>query len=134
MSSSATILVVDDSDDIRDLLSVLLESEGYVVHLADDGNKALQMVANDRPDLILMDMSLPEMDGWAIVPLMRALPELANLPIIALTAHATPADENRALAVGCTGYISKPFDADDILARIAFYLEHPTSRETAAAR
>ena len=127
-----TILVVDDSEDIRDLLEVLLESEGYTVLLADSGRAALKTLDTTTPHLILMDMSLPEMDGWTMVPILRTLPQLANLPIIALTAHATPDDEKRALAVGCSGYISKPFDADDFLERIASFLAASNAPTVAA--
>jgi two-component system cell cycle response regulator DivK len=116
-----TILVVEDSEDIRALLEELLEAEGYNLIFATNGEEGLTLAQQENPTIILMDLSLPGMDGWEAVYRLRQLPEFATTPIIALTAHATRKDEERALAVGCTGYISKPFDMEKLLDYIASF-------------
>jgi two-component system cell cycle response regulator DivK len=115
------LMVVEDSEDIRTLLEELLEGEGYNLVFATNGEEGLETAKRDRPDIILMDLSLPGMDGWETVYRLRQLAEFKVTPIIALTAHATRKDEERALAVGCTGYVSKPFDMENLLNYIASF-------------
>ncbi len=115
------ILVVEDSDDIRELLGQLLESEGYEFFLAADGQKGMEQAHLHQPDLIFMDMSLPIITGWEAVRRLRQEAQFKNTPIIAMTAHASKADENRATQVGCTSYISKPFDVDKVLEFVTTY-------------
>ena len=125
MSTKQTkrILVVDDSEDIRVLLRKLLEKAGYRVVLADDGQTSLTQARLHHPDLILMDLSLPDIDGWEAVGHLRKMPEFRSTPIIAVTAHVSPFDEQRAIAVGCTAHIGKPFKTRDLLQRIADLLQ-----------
>jgi two-component system cell cycle response regulator DivK len=115
------IMIVEDSEDIRTLLAELLEGEGYDLVFATNGEEGLETAKAIQPDIILMDLSLPGMDGWEAVYRLRQLPAFKKTPIVALTAHATRKDEERALAVGCTGYISKPFDMDKLLQYIASF-------------
>jgi CheY-like chemotaxis protein len=117
------ILVVDDSEDIRVLLGQLLEKAGYRVVLAEDGQASLTQAKLYHPDLILMDLSLPDIDGWEAVGLLRKMPEFWSTPIIAVTAHVVPFDEERAMAVGCTAHIGKPFNNKVLLQRIADLLK-----------
>ncbi|HEV2654435.1 MAG TPA: response regulator, partial [Ktedonobacteraceae bacterium] len=104
------ILIVDDSEDMRILLEQILEEEAYVLEFAENGQQALESTKRFRPDLILLDMSLPGLSGWEVVPQLRILPEFAHTPIIAVTAHVSKADQERALALGCTAHLGKPFD------------------------
>lgn len=115
------IMIVEDSEDIRTLLAELLEGEGYNLVFATNGEEGLETAKKIHPDIILMDFSLPGMDGWETVYHLRQLSDFKKTPIVALTAHATRKDEERALAVGCTGYISKPFDMDKLLQYLATF-------------
>jgi len=113
------ILVVDDSEDMRDLIQRLLERAGYRVVVAEDGQASLTQAKLHQPDLILMDLSLPDMDGWEAVRHLRKMPEFRTIPIIAVTAHVSPQEEERAMAAGCTAHIGKPFDTRVLLQSIA---------------
>ena len=113
------ILVVDDSEDMRDLLQRLLERAGYHVVLAGDGQASLTQAKRHHPDLVLMDLSLPDMDGWEAVRHLRKMPEFRTTPIIAVTAHVSPLEEERAMAAGCTAHIGKPFDTRLLLQEVA---------------
>lgn len=119
-----TILVVDDSEDMRVLLYQLLHDEGYTVLQAEDGQEALQEATEHHPDLILMDMSLPGMNGWEVVQRLRNMQKYRDTPIIAVTAHTTAADEERSLAAGCTMHINKPFDILALLEYVGGLLDH----------
>jgi len=107
------ILIVEDVALNLDLLEQLLEDE-YELLSADNGEDGVALAIAERPDLILMDMSLPKMDGWTATSVLKARPEFANIPIIALTAHAMRGDEEKARAAGCDDYLTKPVD-DDLL-------------------
>ena len=107
------ILIVDDVEFNLDLLVQLLEDE-YELFTAVDGAAAVAMAEQEKPDLILMDISLPVMDGYEATAQIKARPELAHIPIIALTAHAMSGDQEKTLAAGCDGYLAKPLD-DDVL-------------------
>ena len=113
------ILVVDDNEDIRVMLKKLLERAGYQVVLAEDGQASLTQAKLYHPDLILMDLSLPDIDGWEAVGHLRKMREFRATPIIALTAHVSPLEEERAIAVGCTAHIGKPFNTRALLQSIA---------------
>ena len=117
------ILVVDDSEDMRDLLQRLLERAGYRVVVAADGQASLTQAKRHHPDLILMDLSLPDMDGWEAVRHLRKMPEFRTTPIIAVTAHVSPLEEERAMAAGCTAHLGKPFDTRVLLQSIARLLQ-----------
>ncbi len=107
----AKILIVEDVEVNRDLLVQLLEDDHEIVTAAD-GAAGLQAAARERPDLILMDLSLPVIDGWEATRRLKADPELGRIPVIALTAHAMRGDEAKALACGCDDYLSKPLDEE----------------------
>lgn len=113
------ILVVDDSEDMRLLLGQVLENAGYHVVVAEDGQDALIQARRHHPDLILMDLSLPDLDGWEAVTHLRKMPEFRTTPIIAVTAHVSPQEAERALATGCTAHIGKPFDTRMVLQEVA---------------
>ena len=117
------ILVVDDSEDMRDLIQRLLERAGYRVVLAADGQASLTQAKLHHPDLILMDLSLPDMDGWEAVGHLRKMPEFRSIPIIAVTAHVSPREAERAMAAGCTAHIGKPFDTRVLLGEVARLLK-----------
>ena len=116
-----TILIVDDMAMNRDLLEQLLEDD-YRVVSATNGEESIVMARRERPDLILMDLSLPLLDGWDASRLLKADPELAEIPIIALTAHVMRGDEEKARAAGCDGFLGKPIDEDQLFATIETYL------------
>lgn len=114
----ARILLVEDNEMNRDMLSRRLNRRGFEVLIAEDGGLAVSMTQTERPDLVLMDMSLPVIDGWEATRRLKADPETAGIPIIALTAHAMESDRERALEVGCDDYDSKPVDLPRLLGKI----------------
>ena len=109
------ILLVEDNETNRDMLSRRLERRGYQVLIALDGEQGLSMARSELPDLILMDMSLPVLDGWKATQRIKTTPETQAIPIIALTAHAMVGDRERAIAVGCDDYDTKPIDLPRLL-------------------
>jgi len=112
------ILLVEDNEMNRDMLSRRLLRSGYEVIIAEDGARSVAMAASDRPDLILMDMSLPVIDGWEATRRIKATPELSKIPIIALTAHAMATDREKALEAGCDDYDTKPIELQRLLGKI----------------
>src|SRR5688500_11839042 len=104
------ILLVDDNADSRDMLAVLLERRGYDVISAEDGKIGVEMSYAQHPDLILMDLNMPNMSGWEAATLLRADESMRDLPIIAITGHALPGERERALRAGCTEYFTKPVE------------------------
>ena len=117
------ILVVEDNEDNRDSLSRRLERRGYEVVIAVDGLKGVAAARDERPDLILMDMNMPELDGWEATGQIKAMPDLAATPVIALTAHAMTGDRERAIAAGCTDYHTKPVEFPKLLSQIEAILQ-----------
>jgi CheY-like chemotaxis protein len=105
------ILIVEDNELNRDLLVQLLEDD-YELVTTDNGAAGVEMAQQERPDLILMDMSLPVMDGWEATRRLKADGRVKHIPVIALTAHAMSSDEEKALAAGCDDYLAKPLDED----------------------
>jgi two-component system cell cycle response regulator DivK len=118
----AKILLVEDNELNRDMLSRRLTRRGYSVVVAEDGEQGLELARSERPDLILMDMSLPGIDGWEATRRLRADPELAGARVIALTAHAMAGDRERALEAGCDDYDTKPVEMDRLLLKITTLL------------
>jgi CheY-like chemotaxis protein len=112
------ILLVEDNEMNRDMLSRRLERKGYSVIIAVDGAIGVRMAETEQPDLILMDMSLPEVDGWEATRRLRAAPATRRIPIIALTAHAMSSDREKALEAGCDDYDSKPVELTRLLGKI----------------
>ena len=121
------ILIVEDVEINRDLLEQLLE-EDYHLITAEDGATAIRLAEKERPDLILMDMSLPVMDGWEATRTLKARDDLKQIPVIALTAHAMRGDEEKARACGCDDYLSKPVNEDRLFEKITHFLERDTRR------
>jgi CheY-like chemotaxis protein len=112
------ILLVEDNEMNRDMLSRRLQRKGYEVLIAVDGEAGVKMAASDKPGLILMDMSLPVIDGWEATRRLKNAPETASIPIIALTAHVMDGDRDRALAAGCDDYDAKPIDFERLLGKM----------------
>ena len=119
---SKCILVVEDQEDNRQILRDLLGSAGYELTEAENGEEAVAAVAKRRPDLILMDIQLPIMDGYEATRRIRTNPDLKSVPIIAVTSYALAGDEDKALAAGCNGYVTKPYSPRDLLAKVRAYL------------
>lgn len=114
----AKILLVEDNEMNRDMLSRRLERKGYEVIIAVDGNQGVEVARANKPDLILMDMSLPELDGWEATRLLKNDSGTANIPIIALTAHAMSGDREKALEAGCNDYDTKPIEFPRLLEKM----------------
>jgi CheY-like chemotaxis protein len=112
------ILLVEDNELNRDMLSRRLSRRGFEVLIAENGELAITMAGREKPDLVLMDMSLPVIDGWEATRRLKADPATAAVPIIALTAHAMDSDRERAMAAGCDDYDSKPVDLPRLLGKI----------------
>lgn len=119
----AKILIVEDNEMNRDMLSRRLERKGYEVFIAVDGEAGVKAAQVEHPDLVLMDMSLPVVDGWAATRQLKAAPETAHLPIIALTAHAMSGDREKALEAGCDDYDTKPIELPRLLEKMEALLQ-----------
>jgi len=116
------ILVVEDQEDNRQILRDLLGNAGYELTEAENGEEAIAAAGKQRPDLILMDIQLPIMDGYEATRRIRTNPDLRSVPIIAVTSYALTGDEDKALAAGCDGYVTKPYSPRDLLAKVRAYL------------
>jgi two-component system, cell cycle response regulator DivK len=117
-----TILYVEDNPENRLLVRRVLQSEGFKVLEAINATQTLEMVGGVQPDLILMDINMPDMDGYTLTSRLKALPHLAYVPIIALTANVMKGDRERTLEAGCDGYIQKPIDVDSLAQQINRFL------------
>lgn len=126
---SPRILLVEDHELNRDMLSRRLIRAHYEVLTAGDGEQALQMIRSEHPDLVLLDMNLPVMDGWTTCEAVRADASIRHVPIIALTAHAMGEDRDRALAAGCDDYATKPIDFPSLLQKMMSLHQAGGSRE-----
>jgi two-component system cell cycle response regulator DivK len=121
-SSSLTILYIEDDLPSRILVRRVLEAEGYRVIEAVNGPEGLEVAEAERPELILVDINLPVMDGFEVTARLRSLPELGSVPIIALTANVMKGDREKTLAAGCSGYIQKPIDVDLLPVQLAAFV------------
>jgi len=121
----AKILLVEDNEMNRDMLSRRLERRGYQVVIAVDGAQGVQMAQAEKPDLILMDMSLPVIDGWEATRRIKGIAATSAIPVIALTSHAMSGDRERALEAGCDDYDTKPVDLPRLLEKIGALLDKP---------
>jgi two-component system, cell cycle response regulator DivK len=119
------ILLVEDNEMNRDMLSRRLLRKGFEVVIAADGEQAVTLAESDRPDLILMDMSLPVIDGWEATRRVKANTKTAHIPVIALTAHAMSGDREKALAAGCDDFDTKPIEMPRLLEKIESLLVRP---------
>jgi two-component system cell cycle response regulator DivK len=122
METIKTVLYVEDSVDNRTLVRRVLQSEGFQVIEAENAARAMQVLEERRPDLILMDINLPEVDGYSLTTHLKLRPELKTVPIIALTANVMRGDRERSLEAGCDGYIQKPIDVDTLAEQIDSYI------------
>lgn len=122
--SSQKILVVEDNQDNRELVVKVLKINGYQVIEAVDGEEALEKTKTENPDLILMDLFIPKIDGYEVTRRLKRDRDLRSIPVIALTAHAMKGDMEVALAAGCDGYIPKPIDVRELPKQIEYFLKH----------
>jgi two-component system cell cycle response regulator DivK len=122
-TAMARILMVEDNEMNRDALSRRLERRGYEVVLAVDGKQGLILARSAQPDLILMDLSLPEVDGWEATRCLKAASATAHIPLIVLSSHAMAGDREKALAAGCDDFDTKPVDFQRLLAKIETLLQ-----------
>jgi CheY-like chemotaxis protein len=120
-----TILIAEDNPTNRELLRELLETRGYTVAEAYDGNEALAMVEQAQPDLLLMDIGMPVMDGFAVVRKLRENPRFTSLPVVAVTAYAMQGDREKILDSGFDGYLSKPINSGLLIQELSRLLAHP---------
>lgn len=122
MQPNASILYVEDNPENRLLVRRVLQAEGYTVVEAQTAACALEAIDSRRPDLILMDINMPDMDGYTLTSRLKATPELCAIPIVALTANVMKGDKERSLEAGCDGYIQKPIDVDSLPIQINRFL------------
>ena len=122
MNNPPLILVVDDNETNRDILITRLEKHGYQLLQAADGEEALASVAQHNPDLILLDVEMPKLDGYEATRRIKADPDLKAIPIIVVTSYALSGDEAKARAAGCDAYVTKPYSPRQLLAKIREFL------------
>ncbi len=116
------ILVVEDNPDNMYVMDRILTHYGYHVQEAASGDEALRLLETNEYDLVLMDMQMPKLDGYAAVRKLRGIPSMQDVPVIAVTANSMPGDRERSLAAGCTDYMSKPIDTRELVRLIEYYL------------
>jgi two-component system cell cycle response regulator DivK len=121
------ILVIEDNEQNLYLTTFILEKHGYEVIQAREGGEGTRLAGQAKPDLILLDIQLPEMDGYQVAQALRRNPALDGVPIVAVTSYAMVGDRERILAAGCTGYIEKPINPDTFVAQVEAYLAGGTS-------
>ena len=117
------ILIVEDNEENRDSLSRRLQRRGFEVVMADGGKLGVSMAQSEKPDLILMDMNMPDLDGWEATRQIKAIEGFGEVSVLALTAHALAGDKERALEAGCADYHTKPIDFPKLLAQIEALLQ-----------
>jgi CheY-like chemotaxis protein len=122
------ILLVEDNEMSRDMLSRRLARRGYEVVLTVDGEEGIAVARSERPDLILMDMNLPVLDGWEATRRIKAMPETGGIPVIALTSHAMTGDREKSLQAGCNEYETKPVDLERLLGKMEALLSERGDR------
>jgi CheY-like chemotaxis protein len=120
--SKGRILVVEDNTDTYELVHFILEKNGFETFLAVNGRDGVNAAFKQRPDLIIMDMSMPEMDGWTATGLIKKEEKTKAIPLIALTAHALPGDRQRAMDAGCDEYITKPMDLEELVETVQHWV------------
>ena len=123
MSDDILILYVEDNPENRLLIRRILGAEGYSVIEAENATRALEIIETEDPNLILMDINMPDIDGYTLTTRMKMIPKLMTVPIVALTANVMKGDRERTLAAGCDGYIQKPVDVDELPKQIDRFLK-----------
>ncbi len=124
MMTDGRILYIEDNFDNRILIKRVLEAEGYTVIEAENGQVGLDLAKSSTPDLILMDINLPDIDGYECTLRLRKIQDAAKIPIVALTANVLEGDRQKAIDAGCDGYIAKPIDVDELPNQIATHLKN----------
>ncbi len=124
MSDKKTILYVEDNSDNRSLVRRVLEAEGYQLMEAPNAEAALSLLDKGNPDLILMDINMPDMDGYTLTAKIRAMPAHTRVPIVAVTANVMRGDREKSLEAGCDGYIQKPIDIDNLPHQIERFMRN----------
>jgi two-component system cell cycle response regulator DivK len=127
------VLIADDDPDNRAIAQDALEMAGYDVVLACDGQKAFEKIVSEKPDVVLLDMSMPKLDGWEVAKRVRETKALAHTPLIAFTAHALVGEELKAKAAGCDDYLTKPCMPKDLVLRVAVWIGRARSPASEAA-
>lgn len=122
MPDEKMVLHVEDNSDNRLLVRRVLQAYGYKVIEAENASKAREMVKNYQPDLILMDINMPDVDGYTLTNELKAMPKLQGIPIVAITANVMKGDRERTLSAGCDGYIEKPIDVDKFIDQVEHFL------------
>jgi len=122
MPEKKTVLYVEDNQDNRSLVRRVLEAEGYSVLEAASAHHALDRLEERSPDIILMDINMPDMDGYTLTARIRSMPTLARVPIVAVTANVMRGDREKSLQAGCDGYIQKPIDIDELPRQVERYI------------
>ncbi|RJP47910.1 MAG: response regulator [Anaerolineaceae bacterium] len=122
MTEKSIILYVEDNHDNRNLVRRVLEAEGYEMADASNAEDAMKKINSIHPDLILMDINMPDMDGYALTARIKATPGFGNVPIVAVTANVMRGDREKSLEAGCDGYIQKPIDIDNLTQQIERFL------------
>jgi two-component system, cell cycle response regulator DivK len=128
ITAAMKILVVEDNEAVRDLLALILERLGYVPVLASHGKEGLEKAIAEKPNLIIMDMMMPVMNGWEVARALRANPDTKNIPILAITAVFRPQELKTCLEAGCNGYIIKPFSILNLQRKIRKLLVAPSAK------
>jgi CheY-like chemotaxis protein len=128
-SAPKTVLLVEDNEDNRIVYSTILRHFGYRVMEALNGEEGIATARTEKPDLILMDISIPIIDGWEATQVLKHDPETRQIPIIALTAHALASDRERAMQVGCDGYLAKPCEPRAVVAEVQRFLGQPSGQD-----
>jgi two-component system cell cycle response regulator DivK len=116
------ILIVEDNEDSRELLAKVLRNKGYIIVEAVDGEEAIEKVVSERPDLVLLDISIPKLDGYEVAKRLKGREDVKEIPIVAVTAHAMKGDREKVIAAGFEGYISKPVDVRELPEQVRSYL------------
>jgi two-component system cell cycle response regulator DivK len=116
------ILIMEDDDDTQGMVRFLLEYKGYDVLLAKDGKHGLEIARQEKPDLILLDLAMPEMDGWSVAHILKEDPGTKTIPVIAVTAYTMSSDRRKALNAGCDGFIGKPMNVPEFIAEVEKFL------------
>lgn len=124
--SKKRVLVVEDNMDTYELVRFILEKNDYETFLAMNGRDGVNAAIKQMPDLIIMDMSMPEMDGWTATSIIKHDPQVSAIPLIALTANALPGDRQRAMDAGCDEYVTKPMDLLDLVDTVDHWIKNPS--------
>ena len=123
MPLNTTVLYVEDNFENRVLIRRILQAEGYIVLEAGSASEAISTVRELKPDIILMDINMPDMDGYTLTAKIKSIPHLQSVPVVALTANVMKGDRERSFQAGCDGYIQKPVDVDSFPIQVASYLK-----------